>query len=217
MRSRSVSRYRDDEETHGLGGPNEVANQQQSRLLGPLEVVEHEHDPGRRRQGAEPGTHRVKEPVSLGLGIRLQRRIEAGNGQGQVGDEADEFSGVAPPGRSTRAARHELLEGLDEGLVPHTDVLVAAAEEDHPTLVVGVAGHLGGKSGFADARLARYQDDATFAAGGQLPSLEESLHLGGASREGQDGLGGKPGRERGPAGEKLGRFPAHNHDRQGLG
>src|SRR5256885_1489918 len=55
---------------------------------------------------------------------------------------------------------HEVAQCLDERLVGHTEVLVAASSQHHGPVAVHAPGELGGKAGLAHARLPGQEGNA---------------------------------------------------------
>ncbi len=65
------------EEPQGRRRTDDVAEQEEGRLGGPLQVVEDEQDGLVGGDGAQPGGHGVEEAVALGLGVGTQRGVRA--------------------------------------------------------------------------------------------------------------------------------------------
>ena len=64
---------RQDEHPDGRDRPQDVTKKQQRWLVGPMEIVEHEHERGVVRAGREQVRHRLEQAVPLGL--RLGRAV----------------------------------------------------------------------------------------------------------------------------------------------
>jgi hypothetical protein len=145
-------------------GANQVAQQEQGRGGGPVEVVEHKQRPaGDLEQGAD----RLEEREPLRLGVaqgRLAKRLELGQESAKLGSERSEFGREAVP--SERAGVG--AERLDERLVGRGEALITApVEHEHPGCLDG-AGQLRGEPGLADARLASQEHHCALAVSPQI-------------------------------------------------
>ncbi len=76
--------------------PQEVAEQEQRRLVGPVEVVEHQdHRVGLRRGRQQVGDG-LEHAVALGIGLGPQRLGQAGHPVGQLGEQSGQLAGEGP-------------------------------------------------------------------------------------------------------------------------
>ena len=75
----------DDEQPRGLGAAQDVAEQRQRRLAGPVQVVEHEQDRRLLRPGAQQLGDGVEQGQPLGVGIGPPRRRLAGSSSASSG------------------------------------------------------------------------------------------------------------------------------------
>ena len=117
-----VAEAGDDEHRLVLGRADELAHHQQRRLVGPVQVVEHEHD---RLRAGDVGQHLrggVEQPVALGRLDRRRRRAVAD----ELGDDAPE---LGAPRREPvgLGARGVAAQRLHERLVGDERLGVAAA------------------------------------------------------------------------------------------
>ena len=93
------------EEPHRLLGRHDVTQQLQARLVGPLQVVEHQHDRLLSRQLDQQADHSREQQEPLRVGIRCSRWREVRNPARQRGHQPDQLR----PVRSD--VRDELLFG----------------------------------------------------------------------------------------------------------
>ena len=140
-----------------VGGARQVAQEQQRRAVGPLQVVEHDQHRHRRRDlGQQPG-HRLEQPVAVGLGVAGIGRGQLGHAAAQLGDEPAQLGAVLPGDDAQllqRRAEHVVAQRLQERLVGHEGLLGrAAGEHDRPG---GERAHggLGQQPRLADPRVA---------------------------------------------------------------
>src|SRR5205085_3193146 len=75
------------------------------------------------------------------------------------------------------AVVHLVTQRLDEGLVGHPEVLVAAAEQHDRALFIRTAGGFGRQARLSDARLPGEQHRAMGAVGGLLPRPLDDVEL----------------------------------------
>ncbi len=155
----------DDAQTRLPVRAKEVAQQEQRRLVGPVQVVEDHEDraPGRHLvQGRRHGLEEA-EAVAVGLaagqdpvdGVLGQPEYEARQlGQAPLGDEQNLVGG-----ERTEVAPQRLGEGLERG----DGVLVTASGEHQGACPVGGADELGHQARLSDSRLAADQEEAGFA------------------------------------------------------
>ena len=175
------------QQPHGPGRADQVAQQEEGRPLGPVQVVEDEDEPRGRGRGREPGGDGVEETEALGLGVGLERRFQVGEPICELGHEPHQVAGMATQQVVQRVGIcivDQVGKGLDEGLKGDTHPFVAAPVEDDGARPVGEVGHLGRQPGLADARLPGQEDDAPVALEGALPGVHRRLQLDVASDEG---------------------------------
>jgi hypothetical protein len=155
-----------------------VAKQQQCRLGRPLEVVEHEEDRLLGRGRDEPGGDSVEQAVALSLGIGPEWGRQARCPLGQLGYHPDKLPAVATQAAGQhRSMVHEVAQGLHEGLVRDTQVLVAAPGQHRGPFVVNPPGELGGQPGLAHPRFTRQEGDTQLAGRRLLPQLPEPFEV----------------------------------------
>ena len=109
-------------------GCADVTKQEQRGLGRPLEIVEDEQDGAPPKSGPPPGGHRVEEAIPS---VRARPRWLAGR-PGAVRDDGKQpgkLATVAAERRSCGARDRLMAERLDERLVRHAQVLVAATGE----------------------------------------------------------------------------------------
>ena len=163
-----------------------MAHEQQRRLVGPLQVVEHERHRLDARDARHEHGHRLEQAVTLRLGLALQRCGEVGHALGEQRDEPGELAAEALELRAQRGARRRrdvVVERLDERLVRHQHLLVAPAVEHGRAVGVQPAGQLTRELGLADAGLTRHEQRPASARARVRPRLEEPLELGVAAHE----------------------------------
>ena len=164
----------DDEQAGVARAVRQVPEQAQGRLVGPLEVVEHEQDRCLLGHLGEHSVHRGIQEVAVGIGVGGRGR-ELGEPPLQAGQQAHEACSVAVDvGLQVRfvGVRHVVTQGLHEGLVGDAHVLVAASVEDYAAGLVAAAADLAGEGRLAHPRLAGHQEELPSLAGVHgLPGL----------------------------------------------
>ena len=123
---------RDHQQRERSTGAHQVAEVDERGLVGPMEVVEHEHH---RRLAGGVGHERVRRvEQTQAVGLRVSR-----DDRRCVGDARQQRR--RPPGEPgapllavvtehiLRGMQHEMLDGLGQRLVRRPDVLVTAAEQ----------------------------------------------------------------------------------------
>ncbi len=107
------------QQPHRRRRTQEVAEQHERRLVGPVDVVEHQHDRLGGRHLGEQIHHRVEQLVALGVGVGAHRLREAGHPRRDLRHDADELAaecadlraqpvGRSRPGRSDAAPRRRV-------------------------------------------------------------------------------------------------------------
>ena len=169
MSESSASRYAaEDEQTRGRCIGDDMAQELETGLVGPMEIVEHED----RRLGSagqlEESHDRVIEQVPLGIGITaLQGRQRAETllqGWNQTGE-------LAPMGDDV-GFEHFLIgvgdvmrQRFAEGAVGSDHLFVAAAEQHGHALLMDVACQFRDERGLSLARLSGHQDHLAASSG----------------------------------------------------
>ncbi len=162
-RQLAVAVRADDQQPRHAPCLDDMSQQQERRLVGPLQVVEHE-DGGRagRRRSKQRG-HCGEQRPSVGLEIGRRRRVHAGHPVRHGGHQPGQVRQLAAAHRlqcGLREVRDEVTEGFDPHAVRHGAVLVAPPEQHGRAACVRGASDLGRKRGLADARLAGDHHDA---------------------------------------------------------
>jgi hypothetical protein len=185
--------------------PRHELQQQQAGPVGPVEVVEDDHQTGVGRCLAERGGHGVEEAEPGHLGVERGRRQGPRGGHRQLGHELAELGRVlAELGgqRRGRAAGGQGAQRQSPRPVGGRALTLVAAAPHHPDLAgPGVGGELLGDAGLADARLAGDEHELPLSAEGAV------------ERGPQPGPLGVPADE----GELVGMLGALRHRRRGSG
>ena len=192
MPSTSPSRSVSDQEHRAVGRVvDEVAQQAERRVLGPLEVVEDEEDRPPAGDRPQPVAHRVEQPHALGVGVVGQRWAHPADAGADVGEQASEVVGVGvdvalqqPARAGGGVAAHRLADRLvgGEGLLVPPPVEHHAAPGVHPQRL------LGGERGLADAGVARQHHDAVVCP----PAPRPTPPRGGRAARAAPRRGGRP-------------------------
>jgi hypothetical protein len=201
----------DDQQLPRPGRPGDVAEQLEGGGGGPLEVVEHEQQRALGRRGDEPLGDGVEQAVALGLRVRADGWRQAGQAGRDLRHEPDELAraGAQPAGPAPQR--------LDERLVRHDQVLVAAPDQHGTAVGVHGPGELGGQAGLADARLPRDEGQPRTVRARGAPQRVELGQLVGAPDEHPAHLGEQRRQRRHtgvPIGRVEGRVLAQDRDVQ---
>jgi len=183
-----VAERGEDEQAQVCSGSGQVAQQQERRRIGPVEVVEHEHDRGPAGVSCERFRDRDVEPVAPPAGCRRQRRRGVGGLARLVRQQLRELvaTRAACDLRDDRGiALGELLQRLDEGLIGRGKRRVAASVEDPGARLRGALRELTGEPCLAGSGLALHERDAPPVPHDLRPQLGEDRHLLGAPDERQ--------------------------------
>ena len=159
-----VAEGADDHDRHVGQARGQVLEQQQGRLVGPVQVLEDEHQ--RALGGGPPDELPHAEPqVATGLlGREVQRRRDLGDDQPQAGGDTGDLGGglaegVAQGGGAARG-HHALLDHLGEGQVRRQALVVGAVTGKDPQPVgVRLGVDLLQQPGLADPGLTRDQHE----------------------------------------------------------
>ena len=85
-----------DQQQAGAGEPaGDEAQQQQRGLVGPVQVVEHDHQRARARGAGEEAGERVEEPEARLLGLHVRRLADVAEALGELGDDLGDVGGAA--------------------------------------------------------------------------------------------------------------------------
>ena len=148
----------DDEEPDGVVARHQETEELEARLVGPLEVVEHEDQDLGLRHLAQQTDGGAQEEVALGVRIGAlpdrelaQSLAEGGHHPGQLGTVGVDVRGEDLVGRGGDV----VVQGLGKRTVGRGEVLVAAPEQDAGTRLVGEARRVGGQGRLADSGIAR--------------------------------------------------------------
>ena len=144
-----------------VGAPQHVAQQQQRRLVGRVQIVDHQQDGAAGRQLVQRRRHRLEEAEALAFGITALL-LDARRVLTEAQDEPGEL-GELPVGHARNPVRREGLEVapecLGEGLERRHRILVAAAPQHQCALRFDGVGQLGHQSRLPDARVAVDQQE----------------------------------------------------------
>ena len=149
----------DHQEARGLRGAQHVGEQRDRGAVGPVCVVDDEHDRPRRRTRAQPRADRLEQAVLLGLAGRGDSRADPGQPRPDLRREAGQRFRIDAEGR------RELIilevadvppERLDDGLERSGHELVAAPEHHERAGGVGLRRHFRRQSRLPDARFSKH-------------------------------------------------------------
>ena len=185
---------------------HEMTQELERGAVGPVEVVEDEHQRPRRAGLGEQRGHRVEEAeaVAVGGAVVGGRRPELAEQDPELGGaHAETFAQRVERGARGPAAHH-----LDHRLVGRDRLLVEAPVEHQRAVVARAAAQLGGQAGLADAGVPGQQDELADAGHRLVPVLLEHAELARASDERLAAEGGgerrRPGDRRDLVGARLG-------------
>ncbi len=157
-----------------------MAEELQTRLVGPVQVVEQEDDRTLAARLLQQSHHGGIEEVALGVWISGLERREIAEALTDGGHHASQLPAMAGHMGSEQlfvGVGHQMREGLVERTIRCSHLLVAATEQHrHPT-VVCVSGELGHQGGLSLARFPRQED--------QLPSFAAGHTFGRGIQEGE--------------------------------
>ena len=128
------------EQTRNLFGGCQVSQQQQAAAVGPLQVVEDEHDGPNPGEIRHHGNHCGEEEVSLRVGVGSLRRGKSGHLATYRGDQSRQVCAVGSDALRQLFAgrvRDEMLERLCEELVGADQILLRVSEEHQRPVVIG--------------------------------------------------------------------------------
>jgi hypothetical protein len=200
------------QERRGPPGPHQVGEQDQGRLVRPLQIIEDQQDRVARRHPPEPGVDRLEQAETLSFGRR----------QGPCGGNPEPLGrdGADPGGLRGQAghvlAQHPFRAGarvvgqrLPERLVRGEHVLVPPPVQDQPVIAADTPRQLGGQRRLSDPGLPGDERQDAAAVPGGRPRLAQDAEFSLAADERRAERGLQPrdvrgGRLRrpGPAGEQ---------------
>ena len=158
-----------------------MAQQQQARLVGPVQVVQEQHQRAQMRSVAQQRGDRLEQAEALLLGAKARRPVggtrvlELGQDRGELGAARGDLHGQL--GR--RAAGDVVAQRLHERLVGNKGLLVAAARQHRRAPLVRRTGELPCQARLADPGLAREHNDAQAALTHRRPlRLQRSPRIG---------------------------------------
>ena len=153
---------RDDEETRvGEIGRDEL-EQLQRGAVGPVQVVEHDDEPGRLRDRGEEAADDVEEAEARAIRLRALARPGAPGMRSRSTGNTWASSAPHGPTAAATASRPDVIDPAPERGVPRPEggrraVLPAASPPDRDTARLGLGGEYAREARLADARLAREQ------------------------------------------------------------
>jgi hypothetical protein len=169
----------------------QVGQQVAGRAVGPVHVLDHQHQHGLLGQGSEQAEHELEQPDLVGrLGRCAGGVVAVGVAEGR--QQAGQLRPGRPGQRPDRLhpdLGHQVPEGLDrrgEGQAAVGD-RHAAADQDPIAVPDPPGGELGDQACLADAGLAPHQEDRRRAAVRLLQRLVERCQLARPTDEGGAG------------------------------
>jgi hypothetical protein len=163
-----------------------VTQEEQARFVGPVQVVEEQHDRCRRARCFEERHDGREEQVAIGFRIGLHAGRQHGMTVEHLPHEAGKI-GELPRADLVQHRLghmgHEVSEGFDPGLIRNRDVLVAASEQDRGTFVVGDQRGRCRQTRLADPGLAGHQRHGARAGRHHLELPGQPRALVGPTRE----------------------------------
>jgi hypothetical protein len=162
--------------------PDEEREQVAGGLVGPVQILDHQHQRGLLAQAPKEAEQQLEQP---GLGRRAGRVFlwlaQPGGQAGELrpGEPDEPADGLrAQLGQQDSQGLHD--RGIRQGAVAdrHT------APGQHPGPIRGACDQLGDQAGLADTGLAPHQDDGRFAICGPPSGRLEGLELREAADEG---------------------------------
>ena len=159
----------------------EVLEEEQRRLVGPVDVVQEENDRlGRGHAADEPG-HAVEQAQPLGFAFQQGRLWEIREALVHLGNQLRHLGRAAPQltqQRRVGAAADVLPKRFDERQVRHGNLALVAVPREHLRAAeAGVDGELTGQAALADPGLAHEHDERAVAGQHPFQRLLELLHL----------------------------------------
>ena len=154
-------------------------------LVGPVQVLDHQHQRGLLAQAAEQAEQQLEQPGLGGLAGRaagLARPGRAAGGPAPRQDGPTSSRTASTPTSAGKGPQRLHDRGIGQGAL--ADRHTAAGQ--HPRPVGGAAGgQFGDQAGLADAGLAPHQDDGRVPICGPPPGRLEELELLDAADEGR--------------------------------
>ena len=157
----------DDQETRAADPAGEVHEQQQRRLVGPVHVVEDDHERSDAGRRDEERAHTLEEAVTFRVAVEGREHRELREPVAQLGDDRRDL-GAAGVGIEQVAVvgelAHEGAQRLDEREVRHADVAFVRVPPQHLRATDRcVHAELLDRAGLADAGFTDDHDDARLA------------------------------------------------------
>jgi hypothetical protein len=158
-----------DQEQAGVGQyTGHKLQQQQTRPVGPMKVVEDHHQTVRPRRTPQGAGHGVEEPEPGRLGVERGWRLQAGHHLGQLRQQLGHLGSPCPklgPQGGSGTGGGERPQQLYPGPVGRRSVALKAAAPHHPRRArPGPGDELLGDAGLADTGLARHEHQPTLPA-----------------------------------------------------
>jgi hypothetical protein len=148
-----------------LGPPptNQVAEQPNGGIIGPVQVVEHEQERLLRGQFVECRAYALKENVAArpGIGTACIAPLLAGRRGQEIGEYLGAVYRRRPMGQSPVASG--VLECTNERLERDDRIVVTPTPEHTSAILFGFPGELTSEAGLADSGLAAEEGDLTLA------------------------------------------------------
>ena len=163
--------------------PYELAQQLEGRPVGPVQVVEHEHERGVRARLAEQRGDRLEEPHPAAVGVTARVLIRR---RPELREEDPQLGRVRPEPlaqRLQRGAGGPPAHHLDDRLVRGERVLVEAPVEHDRAVLAGAARHLGRQPRLADPGVAGEEHEPAAAGHRVAPGVGEHAELGRPAHE----------------------------------
>ena len=178
---------RHDQEAHRAERAGDEPQRQQRRLVGGMQIVEHEHERTVDRGVAQEDRDRVEEAEAGALRLERRGRRKIGEALAQLGDYLRKIrraSGELSGERVVVGLLHAGPQRLRPGPIGRRAARLPAAADDDP----GAAGvrlrcERLREPALADARLAGQEQQAATAGKGTVQAVEELRELGAASDE----------------------------------
>ena len=175
----------EDHQRRALGRACEVAKQQQARLVGPVQVVQEQHQRAKMRGVGQQRGDRLEQAEALLLGAEAGRPVggarvlELRQDRGELRAPRGDLHGQLGRG----AAGDVVAQRLDERLVGNEGLLMAAARQHRRAPLVRRAGELPYQARLADPGLAREHHDAQAALAHRRPRRLQCRHRIGPTDE----------------------------------
>ena len=156
-----------------------MLEQGERRLVGPVQVVQHQHDGGHARLLGEQRGHGLEQQEALGVRLSRRRLLKVGQAMRQLRQQPRQLCSRGDPllEPRRRAGCDPLTKRFDERLVGNERILVGAPVEDGSALFMCEPAELRCEARLADAGLPLQQDELKLAAASVLPALAQVLQV----------------------------------------